>query len=174
MLLEILKTDKNDEQYFDQASKALTLYVDGKMPTNDGRKWLEVDYVYGLALVNNSHWVAYDIQTYNNKIIVYDSLTRANSWGEVKIEMEKLRCFVQFKMNIAKAADSTSKRVESPWELIPFKNAPQQLNGDDCSLFALKFVECLATRMPVSVLTTIDGPKYRVGYCAMLFELAMP
>ncbi|XP_010542129.1 PREDICTED: trichohyalin-like [Tarenaya hassleriana] len=111
-----------------------------------GRPLTEVDTLYDILLVKGNHWVALVVEPKKRRIEVLDSLypkhpdQRKNRWLHVKPFAEMIPLMFHL------FSSSPSFKDRSPYKIILRDDTPQQTDGNDCGIYALKYIECHAFR----------------------------
>lgn len=156
----------------EEAFKTVVKYAEGTLPHERQLAWRNVKRIYGVAHVNKAHWVAYEVDFIGEFIMVYDSLSSANTWDSVAGCFHRMSIFLPWlfkKLGIRhiKGLETTSDK----WSIINFPDTPQQVNGYDCGIMALKMVECLVSGRSLLQIDPFACPEYRDGYCGQLWDL---
>ncbi|KAL8506687.1 hypothetical protein ACS0TY_017546 [Phlomoides rotata] len=130
-------------------------YVNGELPLERPEmSWSLVCKVYGIAHVNNNHWVLYQIDILPRHVIVYDSMSRnEKSWQEdMKTRFQNLLMMLPSLFKDAREQNEINRRLaseEREWTIECFADCPQQMNCHDWGVFCVKF-ECLISRRRVT------------------------
>lgn len=142
-----------------------------------GMQWAHVDRVFGIGHVRGNHWVAYEAKLMEQCIVVYDSMS------EHPLRDIVIQSFQQVARAIP-AMCATAKvwtrkgwdegQLKESWEIMYDDNTPQQTNGYDCGIMAVKFIECLATGNSMQLIEPDRCGMYRKIYCSELFKSRMP
>lgn len=146
-------------------------YVTGSLPREGSRRWAVASRVFGVAHINASHWVAYELHINNQEIVVYDSMSKSHRGPQIKKQFQPLATMLS--SICLEAGVWGQKNIESPkqvWTVTPYRHPPNQLNGDDCGVLSIKFVECLASGYPIEDIDPSRCIEMRLRYCAELLS----
>ncbi|KAL8484476.1 hypothetical protein ACS0TY_026962 [Phlomoides rotata] len=119
----------------------LIRYVDGKSPEL-GKAWKGCRFLYIPCCVK-SHWIALRVDIQERKIEVYNSLGRYIIREKISIIENVLPKLICAKLDETYGLQSL--RSESI-------ACPQQLNGFDCGMFTVKYIEFLLAGKDVSLI----------------------
>ncbi|KAK2653337.1 hypothetical protein Ddye_013193 [Dipteronia dyeriana] len=136
----------------------MTDYVIGKKPVEAWEHWRKVNLILFPVNLNGNHWVAIVVDLKEWVITIYDSLPEINSVLEITKWISCLRkmlpsLLVHTMPDIYN--DALSFSVQRPE-----KDIPNQGNGSNCGIFALKFLEYLWAGKPFDF-EAKDGPALR-------------
>ncbi|XP_057803682.1 uncharacterized protein LOC131019007 isoform X2 [Salvia miltiorrhiza] len=148
-------------------------YVRGSRPISGGLQWINASHVFGIANINNCHWVFFDISLEQQVITVYNSV--AQDWDFVLAHFENVRKNLPIICGMGGMWEHSKlprKPLNYVWDVVEYPNPPRQLNEHDCGVMALKYMECTAFGVPVTKLMAKRCDKFRRRYCAKLFELS--
>ncbi|KAK2651998.1 hypothetical protein Ddye_011854 [Dipteronia dyeriana] len=159
------KTQFKHETY--KWDSEMTDYVIGKKPVEAWEHWRKVNLILFPANVNGNHWVAIAVDLKEWVITIYDSLPEINSVLEITKWISCLRkmlpsFFVHTMPDIYN--DVLPFAVQRPE-----KDIPNQGNGSDCRIFALKFLKYLWAGKPFDF-EAKDGPALRVKIATEIFK----
>lgn len=157
----------------EEALNTVVRYMEGSLPKERQIAWRNVKRIYGIAHVNETHWVAYEVDFMGEFIKVYDSLSESTRWDSVAGCFHRMLIFLPWackKLGIRhpEALDSGSDK----WSILNHPNIPQQVNGYDCGIMAMKFIECLASGQSMLSIEPLKCGRYRDAYCSQLWDLA--
>lgn len=118
----------------------LLRYVMGEFPLQGGLPWHMASEIFGIAFVQNCHWVAYKIDLEFGVITVYDSLSKSMSWDDIKEEFLNLRSYIPMTLQHAQKYSDKFARFEpfSAFEVVQYQHLVQQNNDYDCGIMAVK------------------------------------
>ena len=145
--------------------------ISGDLPPDNGNVgWAHADKVFGVAHVHGDHWVLYALDIGEQSITVYDSLCRKSQFNRTKSEFDQM---AQLLPSMCKAADIWRTRgykqaPEDKWTVNMFDFTPQQINGNDCGIMTIKFLEALAAGFPVTSIDANRCSEFRLRYCCEL------
>ncbi|XP_057768065.1 uncharacterized protein LOC130988277 [Salvia miltiorrhiza] len=148
-------------------------YVQGERPVSGGLRWCEVDHIFGIANVHNSHWIFFDVSLDEQLITVYNSLEQ--DWEDILAHFANIRKNIPILCRLGGLWDSSTcerKPLKMSWNVVNYSGAPKQVNLSDCGIMAVKFMECRAYNVSVLEINPIRCEDSRKGYCAKLFELS--
>lgn len=133
-------------------------YVQGKFPRVRGKPWHSVEKVYGIGHVQPLHWVCYSLELKRQVIIVYDSLSTGN---RSSLTQEAFKNVVKNVPLLLERSDMWSligegATLKPTWDLWIDRDPPQQTNGSDCGILAMKYLQCLVSGHPPSILKPTD------------------
>ncbi|KAL8549978.1 hypothetical protein ACS0TY_008705 [Phlomoides rotata] len=130
-------TNNRDESCVNQ----LVRYVDGKSPEL-GKAWKGCRFLY-IPWCLKSHWIALRVDIQERKIEVYNSMGRV-------INCEKISVFENIlpKLICAQLDENYGLQSLSSESI----SCPQQLNGFDCGMFIVKFIEFLLAGKDASLI----------------------
>lgn len=138
----------------------------GRYPHGFGVHWSKVDYVYGVAHVCGNHWVLFNLDFPQQEIRVYDSLSNDKPMVCYMSEFTRLAAVLP---SICVEA-GVPINSPNPFRLRRQKKPPQQLNGHDCGIMAIKFLECLVSGSPLERIEPNFTHEYRLRFCCELFD----
>lgn len=166
--LQILLTQSN----FEESAAFLQPYIDGVYPHQGGVPWHEANVVYAIANVNKNHWVAIEILLDEQKLVIYNSISASINWKKLPKEFVTASKFMPWlcaRMGIWEKR-KTSCPLKAVWDVVEFSSPPQQHNGYDCGIMALKYIECLVSGHGVDQLDAERCSVYRRSYCGQLYD----
>ncbi|KAH6825074.1 hypothetical protein C2S53_018453 [Perilla frutescens var. hirtella] len=147
--------------------------VRGAYPRQAALDWYVASAVYGVGNLNDDHWVCYEISFEEKRITEYDSMSKS------KREEDVLQHFRLFCRNVELLCLEVRvwemKRLKElgnrEWEVELYKHPPQQTNGADCGVMALKYIECMVSGNIVEYLIPGRCGVFRQSYCGKLHSL---
>ncbi|KAK3221302.1 hypothetical protein Dsin_008327 [Dipteronia sinensis] len=159
------KTQFKHETY--KWDSEMTDYVIGKKPVEAWEHWRKVNLILFPANVNGNHWVAIAVDLKERVIKVYDSLPEINNVLEITKWTSCLRKMLP-SLLVHTMPDIFTDALPFAVER-PEKDIPNQGNGSDCGIFALKFLEYLWAGKPFD-LEAKDGGALRVKIATEIFK----
>lgn len=157
-----------------ESMKTMVRYVTGRHPLERPKQWGIVSKLYGVANIKSSHWVAYMVHLVEEKVVIYDSLMTAYKSSDVVECFENVSRFLPWACRETATYTKLGKvqSTSTEWEVVLAKAIPQQTNGNDCGIMALKFIECLARGIGVDTIKPWMCGEYRNAYCAQLWSIS--
>ncbi|XP_022872187.1 ubiquitin-like-specific protease 1A [Olea europaea var. sylvestris] len=131
-----------------KCSKSLMNYVRGAT-SELGKPWRDCKYLY-LPCWTRDHWFAVQVDIEERAILMFDSLK-----GHIRraaLEAYLLPLQVLIPLIIKSHVTSESKYSTENFKFVNVKDVPQQVNGSDCGIFAIKFIEFLHANMDVNTI----------------------
>lgn len=155
-------------------AKAVYGHVVGKLPINNfGVPWSHADYVYGIANIQERHWVLYQISILERKVRIYDTLSSSRPPARQKAVFGKLAFALKFicaKMDV-RGEGSQVGSTKKAWSVESWPDTPQQTNSSDCGIMCLKMFECFLFGTSISDIDPHMCANFRRTYCVELFHL---
>ncbi|GAA0185087.1 hypothetical protein LIER_32375 [Lithospermum erythrorhizon] len=139
--------------------KDLCAYVFGVNDNWASKPWQNCDRVFGIQNIENEHLVAYEYDFRRKEVKVYDSLKKT-----LPDRCERL--FQKHAKLILSLYNHGCVREEDVLEpFVPFKvrlmDGPQQTNGNDCRVYAIKIVQALAMEAEMNTLEPDKFPGFK-------------
>ncbi|KAK6138070.1 hypothetical protein DH2020_028185 [Rehmannia glutinosa] len=165
---------KNEELDFQHEGGTILQYVGGRCPKELGSKWAECDKNFGVAHVFGNHWVLYELDLTMCTIMVYDSLSDTTTIAKTKKEFVSLARALPIICNMGNIWEgrTSPEDVHVDWKIARMENPPQQTNGSDCGVLAIKFMEALAAGRSVAEIDPGMTIQFRQRFCSELFKSA--
>ncbi|KAK6153513.1 hypothetical protein DH2020_013152 [Rehmannia glutinosa] len=165
---------KNEELDFQHEGGTILQYVGGRYPKELGLKWAECDKIFGVAHVFGNHWVLYELDLTMCTIMVYDSLSDTMTIANTKKEFVPLARALPIICNMGNIWENrtTPEDVHADWKIARMEHPPQQTNGSDCGVLAIKFMEALAAGRSVAEIDPGMTIQFRQRFCSKLFKSA--
>ncbi|KAL1225310.1 hypothetical protein V5N11_009824 [Cardamine amara subsp. amara] len=135
------------------------------------KKWfIDVDNLYDCLFVNGNHWVALDINLPAKKIYIFDSIPSLVRDDQMVLQCMFLRRMIPVLLS-QEIDDEVHKKSYAMLEVRRVKvNVPLNEDPEDCGVFALKYIECLALGKPFDRLCDRNIPALRVKLPTELFD----
>lgn len=123
------------------------------IPAHDVSPRLDSDIIYGIGEVELLHWVCYALNLLKEEVVVYDSLAMNN--GE-----STYNAFALIGKNVPIILQRANKReaimrgsqLKQVWDVRICEDVPQLKKVWDCSVVAIKILQCLVSEQPLSIL----------------------
>ncbi|KAH6811874.1 hypothetical protein C2S51_025636 [Perilla frutescens var. frutescens] len=150
-------------------------YVNGSYPELGGLPWHLADNIYGIGHVGSDHWVMYEISITSQTINVYDSLSRTIQWETIEDSFKNVKTNLAWLCEEGGVWEKLKVDVHKRqvWNLVSIPHLPQQSNGSDCGIMAMKFLECKVSGRHLGLLELDMCGEYRMSYCAELYHLGV-
>lgn len=150
---------ENKDFDWETVNDCMYKYVMGRSESWVNKPWSEVDYVFGLQNIGGCHWVAYAYNLKNKVINVFDSL-QSTLLTLRKETFEMHATLLPSLVNLFCEKEEDKLNLDDPLKIRIF-DCPQQQNGHDCGVYALKFIQCLAMGDGIGGLVANRFPAYR-------------
>jgi hypothetical protein len=121
--------------------------------------WSAVDRVFGVELIADCHWVAYEYDLRNKVINLYDSV-RNRLIRERREAFAKHAAMAPMFYNISHPDALDRVDEDQTWPIV-LRWSPQQDNAHDCGVYSLKVIQCLAWGDPPMDLDQRKFADYR-------------
>ncbi|GAA0174238.1 hypothetical protein LIER_27677 [Lithospermum erythrorhizon] len=123
------------------------------------KAWGSYDQIYGIENIEGSHWAAYAYDFKKKEVRIYESMSSAYNTERREV----------FGLHVALAPSLFNEGVEKEEDKmdpdIPFVlnivDVPHHPNGWDCSVYAIKFLQCLAMKTDLHGLDVSHFDDYR-------------
>ncbi|XP_022899514.1 ubiquitin-like-specific protease 1A [Olea europaea var. sylvestris] len=147
-----------------KCNKSLMNYVRGAT-SELGKPWKDCKYLY-LPSWTHDHWFAVQVDIEEWAILMFDSLK-----GHIRravLEAYFLSLQVLIPLIIKSHVTSESKYSTENFKFVNVKDVPQQVNGFDYGIFAIKFIEFLHANMDLNTIRPDYVPVWRKKLAAEL------
>ena len=121
----------------------LYLYAHGLADVWSNQSWGLCDYILGVENITKKHWFAFRYNFLSRTVEIYDSMS--GSFTKERKEVADRHAIIAPSLyNINKDNDAEMLDPDVPFDVEYKADVPQQNNGYDCGVFAIKIVQCLA------------------------------
>lgn len=148
-------------------------YVRGSYPRVGGVAWEDMDFVYSIGHILGNHWVAYECNFVEQSIVIYDHLSDSGWKNAVVDQFTSVAHAIPAMIKMGDVWTKTGWKeanLKTRWNIIYNKRNPQQSNGTDCGIMAMKFIECLVSANSLYVIKHERCGFFRKVYCAQLYN----
>ena len=140
--------------------KDMYFYAGGFNDVWKNQSWERCDFIYGIDNVDEQHWMAYRYNLIEKTVQIYDSMLKGMKQARATVAGRHAAIAPSlYNVNVAKDEDKLDPDV--PFKIEYIADVPQQRNGYDCGIYAVKIVQCLVMEEPYVGLEEMKFPDYR-------------
>ncbi|EFH70899.1 predicted protein, partial [Arabidopsis lyrata subsp. lyrata] len=145
----------------------------GKSPNNGKtyKKWVkDIDILYLTHNIGKYHWVTLEVNLAMRRIKVYDSICSCYSDGQIYEACEKFTRMIPALIQVMSPVEERKKLGAAAFSIYRVKTAPQNYQTGDCSVYSIKFIECLAIGISFEGLCDSAMPCIRLKLVVEVFD----
>ncbi|CAH8256718.1 unnamed protein product [Arabidopsis lyrata] len=153
-------------------NKYIQVY-NGKSPNNGKtyKKWVkDIDILYLTHNIGKYHWVTLEVNLAMRRIKVYDSICSCYSDGQIYEACEKFTRMIPALIQVMSPVEERKKLGAAAFSIYRVKTAPQNYQTGDCSVYSIKFIECLAIGISFEGLCDSAMPCIRLKLVVEVFD----
>ena len=138
---QIMKDDGSCSKDVDWGTidKDMYFYAAGFNDVWKNQSWERCDFIYGIDNVDEQHWMAYRYNLIEKTVQIYDSMLKGMKQARATVAGRHAAIAPSlYNVNVAKDEDKLDPDV--PFKIEYIADVPQQRNGYDCGVYAVKIV----------------------------------